>query len=135
MAHPATNLRLATPYQDWQSGQSIYWGTTNSPSTPQIDVAIASKIRCEAIAANFQAKEPKVITLAPVVSLPHEKVSLLSIFHSAFQGAYREGRLLKNIAQIAGIFAAGVGAIFLTIVLTDGLHSTVSSRTKNVFVK
>ena len=130
MAHPATNFRLASPYQDWQSGQSIFWGTTNSPSTPQIDVAIASKIRCEAIAANFQTKEPNVITLGPVASYPREKVSPLSIFHSAFQGAYREGRLLKNIAQIAGIFAAAVGAM----VLTASLHSIVSSRTKNDFV-
>jgi hypothetical protein len=131
MAHPAIKLRLTTPYQDWQSKQSIFWGTTDSPSTPQIDAVVASKIRCEAIAANFQTKEPKVITIDPIVAHPREKLLLLSIFHSAIKGSYREGRLLKNVAQIAGIFATVIG----TIVLTVSLYSTVISHTKNDFIK
>ncbi|HEX4839786.1 MAG TPA: hypothetical protein VFU89_05035 [Rhabdochlamydiaceae bacterium] len=118
MTAQTIDLRPATPYQDWQSKQPIFWGTTNSPSAPQIDAAIVSKIRDEVIAANFQTKEPKVITVGPVTAYPREKYSLLSLFLIAVKEAYREGNLLKNSVQIiAGIFTAALGMILLTCAL------------------
>src|SRR4051812_24359768 len=127
MTHPVINLRLPTLYEDWKSQQSIFWGTTNSPLTPQIDVALATKIRSGAIATNFQTKEPKVITIDPIIAYQRERLSFLSIFQSAVKGAYREGRLLKNSAQVAAIFATAIGMI----VLTWGLLS----RTKNSIIE
>jgi hypothetical protein len=131
MVVQATPLRLATPYQDWQSKQPIFWGTTNSPSAPQIDAATLSKIRYEAIATNFQTKEPTVVTVGLVTAHPREKLSFLSIFQSAVKGSYREGRLLKNSAQIAGIFLALIGII----VLTSIIGIAVFTRVKSDFLK
>jgi|GEM_PF-1603946 len=127
------DLRLASPYQDWQSKQPIFWGTTNSPSAPQIDAEIVSKIRYEVIAANFQTKEPKVITLGPVTAYPREKCSLLSLFLIAVKEAYREGRLIKNSVQIAGIFTAALGMIVLTCALCTAAAELL--RAKNGFLQ
>jgi hypothetical protein len=127
MVVQATPLRLATPYQDWQSKQPIFWGTTNSPSAPQIDAAIAGKIRYEAIAINFQTKEPTVVTVGLVTAHPREKLSFLSIFQSAIKESYREGRLLKNIAQITGIFVALIGMIVLTSIICISVFARVKS--------
>jgi hypothetical protein len=140
MTQPTTNLRPLSPYQDWQAKQPIFWGTTNSPTTPQIDATIASKIRTEAIAANFQTKEPKVITLQPVAAHTREKLSLLSIFYSSIQGVYREGRMLQNVALITMLFASALmtAPIILigTVTLSASLYVTLVPQTKiNDFVK